>query len=199
MKKILQAAAWGAGFLVAALSVPASAGNLPMPAYGATSQPVGHYEFCAQYPGECRKNPTQALVKLSRGAWSKIVEVNGAVNVSIFPRTDEDMWGVPERWSYPTAEGDCEDYALLKQYMLEQAGFPRSALLMTVARQSNGDGHAVLTVRTDRGDFILDNLVDDVLDWKETSYRYLKRQSEQNSAKWVAIADDRDILVGSVK
>ena len=199
MKKILQAIAFGATLFVTAVSTQAFANDRPMQVFGGTSQPVGHYEFCQRYPDECRKNTVQGLVKLSRSAWDKIVDVNNAVNASIFPKTDEEMWGVPERWSYPSTEGDCEDYSLLKQYMLERAGFPRSALLMTVARQTNGDGHAVLTVRTDRGDFILDNLEDRVLDWKETSYRYLKRQSEQNSAKWMSIADDRDILVGSVR
>lgn len=187
------------GFVLGAAPGTAHANNMPMPVMGGTSQPVGHYEFCKRYADECQKNDSQGVVKLSRTAWNKIVEINGAVNVSIFPRTDEEMHGIPELWSYPSTEGDCEDYALLKQYMLERAGFPRSALLITVVRQPNGDGHAVLTVRTDRGDFILDNLVETVLDWKETEYRYLKRQSEKNSAKWVSIADDRNILVGSVR
>jgi len=41
--------------------------------------------------------------------------------------------------------------------MLLEAGWPRQALLITVVRDKRGDGHAVLTVTTDRGDFILDN------------------------------------------
>ena len=59
----------------------------------------------------------------------------------------------------------------------------------------HGDGHAVLTVRTDRGDFILDNLVSKVLDWRDTRYRYLKRQSTANAGKWVDIIDDRPNIV----
>ncbi len=34
-----------------------------------------------------------------------------------------------------------------------QAGWPREALLITVVRDKKGDGHAVLTVKTDKGDF----------------------------------------------
>ncbi|RYD29796.1 MAG: transglutaminase [Sphingomonadales bacterium] len=186
--------------LTAALSGgSASANNLPMPVMGGTSQPVGHYDFCKRYPDECQKNDAPSVVKLTRSTWDKIVEVNNAVNTGILPRTDLDLYGQAEYWTYPKTEGDCEDYVLLKQYMLERADLPRSALLVTVVRQPNGDGHAVLTVRTDRGDFVLDNLKDEVKDWKETEYRYLKRQSEKNSAKWVSIADDRDMLVGSVK
>ena len=72
--------------------------------------------------------------------------------------TDMDHWGVVERWNYPDdGYGDCEDYALLKRRMLIEAGWPREALLMTVVRDKRGDGHAVLTVKTDKGEFILDN------------------------------------------
>ena len=67
-----------------------------------------------------------------------------------------------------------------------------------MVRQPNGDGHAVLTVRTSHGDFILDNLEPRVLAWTDTEYTYLKRQSERNSGAWVAIDDDRNVAVGSV-
>ncbi|MCQ8782704.1 transglutaminase-like cysteine peptidase [Mangrovibrevibacter kandeliae] len=184
-----------------ALAVPtaAAAKSLQMPVRGATSQPVGHYEFCEHYASECGVNREVGVVRLTNATWKQIVQVNNTVNTSIYPETDQEIWGRPEVWSYPTTVGDCEDFALLKQYMLEQAGFPRSALLITVVLQPNGDGHAVLTVSTDKGDFILDNLEDRVLNWSDTDYRYLKRQSDRNSAKWVSIADDRDILVGSVR
>lgn len=190
-----------AAFCVLAVvaSTSALAANRPMPVQGSTSQPIGHYDFCKRYADECKPNGETGAIKLTKATWEKVVEVNDSVNTGIFPRTDEEMHGTAEYWSYPETEGDCEDYVLLKQYMLERAGFKRSALLITVVRQPNGDGHAVLTVRTDKGDFILDNLEDGVLDWKQTHYRYLKRQSEANSAKWVGIADDRDVLVGSVR
>ena len=38
-----------------------------------------------------------------------------------------------------------------------ESGWPRAALLVTVVREKNGNGHAVLTVKTDKGEFILDN------------------------------------------
>ena len=65
--------------------------------------------------------------------------------------TDIEHWGVVERWNYPDdGYGDCEDYVLLKRRMLMQAGWPREALLITVVRDKKGDGHAVLTVKTDQ-------------------------------------------------
>ncbi len=185
--------------LVAAGLGSAGAAEAGMKLRGPTSQPVGHYEFCKSYPDTCGPNASVGMIQMTDRSWASIIEVNNTVNEGIIPRTDMEMHGVAELWSYPSIEGDCEDFVLLKQYMLEREGFPRSALLITVVRQPNGEGHAVLTVRTDRGDIILDNLDKRALDWTLTPYKYLKRQSEQNSAKWVAIEDGRDMLVGSVR
>ena len=58
--------------------------------------------------------------------------------------------------------------------------------------------HAVLTVRTAQGDFVLDNLDDDVKLWTKTSYRFLKRQASFNTGRWVTIENGAEIVVGSV-
>ena len=63
--------------------------------------------------------------------------------------------------------------------------------MITVVRDSRGDGHAVLTVKTDKGEFILDNQHEDVLLWSETSYRFVKRQSQSDPNVWVALGDHR--------
>lgn len=185
--------------VVAAMFASLPSAEAAMVTRGATSQPVGHFDFCKTYPAECGRNADVRPIRLTDRAWATIVEINAAVNNGITARTDQEIYGVPEHWAYPTTEGDCEDFALLKQYMLEREGFPRSALLMTVVRQRNGEGHAVLTLRTDRGDMVLDNLDQRVLDWTLTPYQYLKRQAEQDSSKWVSIDDGRDMLVGSVR
>ncbi|RCS22029.1 transglutaminase [Phyllobacterium salinisoli] len=164
-----------------------------------TTQPIGHYEFCQRYAHECNiVSKSDKPVTLTQELWSKVIEINNQVNTTIEARTDMDMWGKAEVWSYPTKYGDCEDYALLKRQMLQQAGVPINALLITVVRQPNGDGHAVLTMRSDRGDFVLDNLEPRVLIWNQTEYQYLKRQSARNTGVWVSIDDDRQILVGSI-
>jgi predicted transglutaminase-like cysteine proteinase len=101
-------------------------------------------------------------------------------------------WGVVERWNYPDdGYGDCEDYALLKRKLLMQAGWPRQALLMTVVRDLNGDGHAVLTVKTDKGEFVLDNERAEILLWSETGYQFVKRQSQTDPNTWIALGDPR--------
>ena len=194
---LLLAAAIGFG----ALASVAQAGQAFMHTGGRTTQPIGHYEFCQREPEECRqKTARQAPVELSRKLWAAMVDINDRVNVTVTPRTDLEMWGKEELWSYPTNVGDCEDYALEKRRRLMKLGVPAGDLLLTVVRQRNGDGHAVLTMRTSRGEFILDNLEPRILAWSDTSYSYLKRQSERNSGAWVAIDDSRPaVSVGSVQ
>jgi predicted transglutaminase-like cysteine proteinase len=167
---------------------------------GRTTQPVGHYEFCQRLPNECRQmTPAEAPVELTRKLWATMVAVNNAVNVRVQPRTDMEMWGKEEVWSYPdNGFGDCEDYVLEKRRELMGAGVPAGDVLVTVVRQPNGDGHAVLTVRTSLGEFILDNLEPKVLAWTDTAYTYLKRQSTRNSGVWLTINDGRSDAVASV-
>ena len=131
-------------------------------------------------------------VVLTPNAWRDLVRVNKWVNTRIQPLTDLEHWGVVERWNYPEdGYGDCEDYVLLKRKMLMQAGWPRQALLITVVRDNRGDGHAVLTVKTDKGEFILDNQHEEVLLWAETNYRFVKRQSQVDPNVWVSLGDPR--------
>jgi len=155
--------------------------------------PIGWIDFCARYAGECDvKASAPRDVVLTAQAWKDLVRVNKWVNEKIKPVTDMEHWGVVEQWDYPDdGKGDCEDYALLKRRMLIQAGWPREALLMTVVREKNGDGHAVLTVKTDKGEFVLDNQAPDVLLWSETPYRFVKRQSQANPNVWVSLGDPR--------
>jgi predicted transglutaminase-like cysteine proteinase len=56
-----------------------------------------------------------------------------------------------------------------------------------------------LTVRTDRGDFILDNMRNKVMLWADTEYTFLKRQSADDPTRWVKLQDGRAVAVGSVK
>ena len=167
----------------------AEAARLFMPTGNLTSQPVGHYEFCQRLPNECNeRTPKEAPVELTRQLWAEIIAINNDVNTRVTPRTDMEMWGKEEVWSFPDSGfGDCEDYVLEKRRELMQTGVPAGDLLITVVRQPNGDGHAVLTVRTSLGEFILDNLQPKVMAWTDTDYTYLKRQSQEQSNKWVSL------------
>jgi predicted transglutaminase-like cysteine proteinase len=64
-------------------------------------------------------------------------------------------------------------------------------LLITVVRDGKGDGHAVLTVKTDRGELILDNQNAAIVPWYESGYRFVKRQSQSNPNVWISLGDQR--------
>jgi predicted transglutaminase-like cysteine proteinase len=158
-----------------------------------TRPPIGWTDFCVEYAPECDTRPIEARdVVLTPKAWKDLARINKWANDSIWPITDMDHWGVVERWNYPDdGYGDCEDYVLLKRKMLLQAAWPRQALLITVVRDKNGDGHAVLTVKTDKGEFILDNQNAEILLWSETGYHFVKRQSQTDPNNWVALGEMR--------
>lgn len=153
--------------------------------------PIGWVQFCGENPGECvDSNAAARDVVLSQKAWNDLVRVNRWVNDTIKPLTDMEHWGVVERWDLPTdGYGDCEDYVLLKRQMLIKAGWPRSALLITVVRDQKGDGHAVLTVKTDKGELVLDNQAEQIVLWSESGYRFVKRQSQTNPNIWVSLGE----------
>jgi predicted transglutaminase-like cysteine proteinase len=180
--------------LAAAVPSQAGANDLLFVSTGeATRAPIGWVEFCAEHSFECKVTAAAPRdVVLSNKAWTDLTRINKWVNDNVKPMTDLEHWGVVEKWSYPDdGYGDCEDYVLLKRRMLMEAGWPRAALLVTVVREKNGNGHAVLTVKTDKGEFILDNQEERILLWSETSYRYVKRQSQSDPNRWVALGDPR--------
>ena len=160
-----------------------------------TRAPIGWVEFCVEYDPECKTRPSAPRdIVLSGQAWKDLQRINLWVNTHVKPMTDMEHWGVVERWNYPDdGYGDCEDYVLQKRKMLTQAGWPREALLITVVRDKNGDGHAVLTVKTDKGEYILDNQTDDVVLWSDTGYRFVKRQSQSDQNVWVALGEPRPV------
>lgn len=154
--------------------------------------PIGWVQFCGEHAEECRVPPSEPRdVRLTTATWKQLNAINNEVNSRIQPATDIEIYGKVEYWTYPADRGDCEDYVLLKRHLLIEAGWPRSALLITVVRDQRDDGHAVLTVRTDRGEFILDNQVSDILPWHETGYRYVKRQDQSDPNLWVSLGDNR--------
>lgn len=167
---------------------------------GLTSQPIGHYEFCRIYTSECRRiYGSVKPVVLDSKRWGTILNVNSTINMVVEPKSDFEIYGQDEVWTFPDKSGDCEDYVLLKRQLLMDEGFPASSLLITVVRKPDGEGHAVLTVRTNRGDFILDNLTSQVRLWKDTGYTFLKRQAENHAGHWLSIEMPDEIVVGSVK
>ena len=160
------------------------------PVGGETSIPSGWIAFCNRHADECalgKLNPVD--VHLTRQVWKTLEDVNTLANSAIAPISNLEHWGTTlDHWDYPVdGKGDCKVFALFKRKLLIERGFPRQALLMTVVRDLNGEGHAVLTVKTDRGDFVLDNLADDVRAWNATGYAFFKRQAQDDPNVWLTL------------
>jgi len=137
----------------------------------------------------------QQMIPLTRDNWATLNRINALVNDTIEQVSDLDHYGVLEWWAFPEdGKGDCEDLQLLKRKLLMEAGMPRQTLLMTVVRDTHGEGHAVLMVRTDRGDMVLDSRTSTIKPWQKTSYKFIKRQSHDDQNVWVYFGDGSDSL-----
>ncbi|GLS43640.1 transglutaminase-like cysteine peptidase [Methylobacterium brachythecii] len=154
-----------------------------------SARPIAAWtEFCERYASECAVNRSEsASITLTPAIWQTINTVNRRVNKAIHAVTDQDHWNVADRWDLAEdGQGDCEDFQLRKRAMLVEAGLPRRAMRMTVVIDEKGEGHAVLTLITDRGDLVLDNKTSAVLPWRQTGYTFIKRES-QDAVAWVGL------------
>jgi predicted transglutaminase-like cysteine proteinase len=167
--------------------------------YGKASPPIGYVDFCARQPKDCKATGAKASpFKLTAERWNLLFQVNTFVNGKITPVSDLELYGEPEHWTYPSDAGDCEDYLLLKKKYLEGLGFPASSLLITVVLDEKQEGHAVLTVSAEEGDFILDNRRNEILNWKDTSYKFLKRQSAAHPQLWLSMTKQANQQQGAL-
>ena len=192
---------WGAGQPLAS-SVKQS-NSVTAKEYRQTPPPIGYVAYCARNPVDCRAEETVVRpLDLTAERWALLIKVNSAVNAAIAPINDQDLYGEPEYWTVATDAGDCEDILLLKRRILHASGFPMQSLRITVVLDETGAGHAVLTVTTSQGDYVLDNRRNDIRLWGDTGYKFLKRQSARDPNLWVSLVKDeavarRSIQVGS--
>ena len=146
------------------------------------------FDLCRDLPAECGADVgEQAVIELTWDVWEQLNGVNRDVNERIKAITDRDHWGVEDRWDMPDdGAGDCEDIQLLKRKLLIERGLPRRAMRMTVVIDEEGSGHAVMMVRTNRGDLILDNRRTSILPWTHTGYVYVKAEG-QDGMDWISL------------
>ncbi len=167
--------------------------------------PPGFVSFCVRFPDQCETPSGEPSdVSLTDERWQALRQVNTQVNESIWPEDDETHYGRPEYWTIPTdGYGDCDDYALTKRKELIDRGFPELALRMAVVNMPTSGRHAVLVVATNKGDFVLDNLTDDVVNPQRTPYTWIEEQSADNPREWVSLQPDphdrERVAAGSIK
>ncbi len=204
--RVRSVACWVSVALAATVSTAALGGAPAVPpaatfmrVYGHSGAPNGFNELCNRSSAVCSKSarPTQRSA-LDAKRWRDLLEVNAIANRTVKPVSDQEQYGVSEYWTLPKRFGDCEDYGLLKQALLVERGWSKGALLITVVRDEAGQGHAVLTVTTKSGDFILDNRQDAIVAWQASPYSFVKRQSTFDPKVWMALEPvDREAPLAS--
>ncbi len=156
--------------------------------YAKSLPPVGYVDFCGRGEAECQFHGGKVeTLSVTSENWDQIEQINRFVNTVIRPASDMELYGKADYWTYPKDAGDCEDYVLLKKRYLTELGFNADELLITVVLDEHNEGHAILTVVTAQGDYVLDNRRREILRWDDTGYKFLKRQSQANSNEWVSL------------
>jgi predicted transglutaminase-like cysteine proteinase len=146
--------------------------------------PFSFVKFCIDYPDECPDSGGLSRIVLTALRLAQLNEVNLAVNAAIAPTPDTSNL---RYWRLNVAAGDCNSFAIQKRHELLARGWPAGALALTVAKTSTGEGHLLVTVRTDQGDLVLDNLRSRIVSWRQTGYQFIMRQSEENPQFWVEL------------
>jgi predicted transglutaminase-like cysteine proteinase len=179
MLKLLATIAAGA---LIAISNCCAAPAAAMREGGNTLAPFSFVKFCIEYPSECPSMSGPASVTLTAARVAELADVNRTVNAAIVPTADRSALRF---WHLDARSGDCNEFAVQKRHELLQRGWPAAALALTVVKTSWGEGHLIVTVRTDKGDLVLDSLRSNVISWERTGYDYIKRQSASNPQNWV--------------
>lgn len=147
----------------------------------ATLAPFSFVKFCRSNPADCRRAGGPAVAHLTATRERELYRVNAAVNRSIKPAGET---GAKDRWQADVAAGDCEDFVLTKRRRLVALGWSPRTLRIAVTRTAEGEGHAVLVVKTSKGDLVLDNRTPAVKRFQHTDLTWIKIQSDDNPRMW---------------
>lgn len=139
--------------------------------------PLAYHLFCLKSPKQCRSGG-KGIVQYNEITISTLRRINSTVNRSISYTSDRgDVWGAK------SGKGDCEDYVLEKRRKLIASGFPAGALRMAAVTTKRGEAHAVLVVKTSRGDLVLDNIRRTIVSKTKTGYTW-RAVASANPLKW---------------
>jgi predicted transglutaminase-like cysteine proteinase len=162
---------------------PARWGRSYMPLGKPMLAPIAFTRFCIRKPARCA--PSQGVEQIALDSHRDELErVNRQVNRMITVVTASSN---EQRWDDETSIGNCVIFALTKRLRLLDLGYPSSALLLASAIVPSGEGHLVVIVVTDQGDFALDNLQDSLVRWDKLQYRWIQRSMPNNPQYWQAI------------
>lgn len=140
---------------------------------------------CQKNKGNLKVNKKGEILMNSQ-LFFDLKQVNDQINKSIRPESEKA--GARDNWQVNLAQGDCEDYALTKKTKLIKQGWPSNALLITIVDTERGERHAVLTVSTNQGEYILDNIMKKVINVEISKYTFLSRQGSKEGYSWTVLA-----------
>ncbi|WP_246066619.1 transglutaminase-like cysteine peptidase [Aliiroseovarius halocynthiae] len=153
---------------------------------GQGAAPPGASGLCSTYSWACARGSANGT--LSAGDMKVVQAVNRQVNRTTRAIEDRQQYGEAERWAIPTRRGgDCEDYALAKKRALIGKGIDPQRLLIATVLDRSRRPHAVLVVRTDQGDVVLDNVTNSIRSWRDTRYVFLRMQDPNRPSRWVNV------------
>jgi predicted transglutaminase-like cysteine proteinase len=116
-------------------------------------------------------------------------EVNRRVNQRVRAVDDSVQYRVEDNWTLPTRRGgDCEDFALLKKFEMIRRGVAADRLLIATVFSRTIGPHAVLVLRLDDGDHVLDNLTNEIKPWDRTGYTFLAVQNPKAPETWLRVS-----------
>lgn len=185
VRLLIATAAAICAFAGAAMAIDGAGPDAFLPVKQAAPAPAGASAICHAYDWACASG---VMTPAGADVLKVAAKVNSAANAATRPISDQRQFSVAERWSLPTARGgDCEDYALLKKQQLIAAGVAPNRLLIAVVLDRKKAPHAVLVLRSDMGDFVLDNLTKRILPWQKTGYAFLRMQDPRDPSGWVAV------------
>lgn len=151
--------------------------SLDFPVVKVTTRPLPYEDFCRRDPAECLLNGS-STIKLPPRAMTLLQQVNTQVNDEVTFVLDIEQYNQEEYWSLPRmGSGDCEDKALEKRRRLAKLGFPRAAMkLMIVSHKKFLHSHALFSIETDSGTYVMNSFTDEVLSWYQAPYNYEARE-----------------------
>ncbi|MER8853783.1 transglutaminase-like cysteine peptidase [Mesorhizobium australicum] len=139
-----------------------------------------------------------------KGFVEKLSFIDSGINHLIAYKKDSVVYGKLDYWAKPSEilanrAGDCEDFAILKMTALLRAGIPaRSMSLVVLQDRKRGFFHAVLSVSTASGAYILDSLNDTVL--KDSALpNYQPLYSFSTDRAWIHGSKSGDAQMADVK
>lgn len=118
--------------------------------------------------------------------------VNSWVNQKIRYTDDKAVYKQADYWASPAqslkGRGDCEDYAIAKYASLKALGFADDQLRIVIVNDTRKNiGHAILSVRTAQGIYILDNQNQWPMLHQKIAY-YAPVSSFNANGRWINIA-----------